>query len=89
MKGRWRDFSIAALQVAKTAGTNVKTVTRLMSMPLARARPRSGPILNCMAASDRKPNVMARPLVKMAVDDLHRALTMSAPTLAVVPRHSW
>ena len=28
---------------------------------------------------------MARPLVKMAVDDLHRALTMSAPVLPVVP----
>ena len=70
------------------AGVNVNTVTRLMAMPLASARPRSAPMRYCMATSARKPMVTVHPLEKIATEDLQSASTMSPSALLVDPRSS-
>ena len=68
----------------------VNTVTRLSTTPLASARPRSGPIWNCMSTSARKPMTVVRPLDRMDPVDLHRASTMQSSALAsgCAARHS-
>ena len=69
-------------------GTKVKTEIRLMAMPLASAKPRSGPILNCMAASAIKPMQTVQPLEKTATDALQHDCTMSSAVLPWLPRSS-
>ena len=65
-----------------SAGIKVNTVTRLSTTPFASARPRSGPIWNCMSTSARKPMTVVRPLDRMEPVDLHRASTMHSSGLA-------
>ena len=78
-KGLWWVLSIQGRAVTTRAGTKVKTVSRLKATPLARARPRSGPIWNCISTRAAKPMTVVRPLDRMEEADLVRASTMQSP----------
>ena len=69
-------------------GVNEKTETKLMAMPLASARPRSGPILNCMAASAIKPMHTVQPDENTATELMQHDLIMSCSTESCLPRSS-
>ena len=77
--GLWRVRSIQGRAVTTRAGTKVKTVSRLRATPLARDRPRSGPIWNCIRIKATKPMTVVRPLDRMEEADLDRASTMQSP----------
>ena len=53
-----------------SAGMKVNTVIRLSATPFASARPRSGPIRNCIRHSARKPMTVVSPLDRMDVVDI-------------------
>ena len=66
----------------------VNTVIRLRATPFASARPRSGPIRNCIRHSARKPITVVRPLDRMEVVDMVSASTIASFGSVVVWRHS-
>ena len=69
-------------------GIKTNTVIRLMATPFASARPKSGPIWNCMNTRAKKPITVVSPLERMELVDLHRASTMASLGVAVSVRHS-
>ncbi len=78
-----------SLYVASTKhGMKVNTVTRLMAMPFASARPRSGPMRYCMSTSARKPMTVVRPLARIDEVEAHRASTMAVLASGASRRHS-
>ena len=87
MQGASRAIMVVLMLIGGASGSTaggmkVNTVTRLRATPLASARPRSGPIWNCMSTSARKPMTVVRPLDKMELVDLHSASTMQSSGLA-------
>ena len=80
----WVCFSVET----KSPGVKRKTVIRLMQIPLARARPRSGPMPKRMTDSARKPIITVTALEKTAVPARLKAAFMSSAGLPYFPRHS-
>ena len=57
---------------------NTNTTIRLIAIPFASARPRSGPIRNRIRQRARKPITVVRPLEKIEPVELHKAFTIAS-----------
>ena len=66
-KGRCINFWVYFSVETKSPGVKRKTVIRLMQIPLARARPRSGPMPKRITDNARKPIITVTALEKTAV----------------------
>lgn len=76
------------LKITSIQGKNINTHTKEITIPLARANPRSGPISNCITHNAKNPIVTVQAEEIIAVEDLQSAEITFSSGLRFLPHSS-